>query len=52
MIEIVKPGHKKFKATCDDCGCEFTYTNNDYFNSLNCPCCGSFVPHKLENAID
>lgn len=25
MIEVIKHGQKKFKATCTNCGCEFTY---------------------------
>ena len=52
MIEIIKSGHKKFKTTCDRCGCEFTYTQNDLYYNLYCPCCGASIVHKLENAID
>ena len=53
MKEIIKPGHKKFKTTCDTCGCEFTYTKNDiYGNGIHCPECYRYIIHKLENAID
>ena len=53
MMEIIKPGHKKFKTTCDRCGCEFTYTKNDIcYSDIHCPECGNYIVHKLENAID
>ena len=60
MIEIIKPGHKKFKATCDRCSCEFTYTQNDVDMCdgnccplICCPECGKYyIMHKPENVID
>ena len=29
MIEVIKHGLKKFKVTCTNCGCEFTYELSD-----------------------
>ena len=51
MIEILKPGQTKFTATCNNCGCEFTYELEDItLNSdVPCPCCHKMVPHKKKN---
>ena len=47
-IEIVKEGCKKFNITCPNCGCEFTYENEDVCNSVViCPCCSESLPHKV-----
>lgn len=47
MIKIIKDGVKLFKATCPNCGCEFTYENEDINNSMViCPCCEQYLPHK------
>ena len=46
MIEVIKHGKKKFTATCDNCGCEFTYELSDLDNSiLYCPDCGHRYCH-------
>ena len=52
MIKIIKPGKKKiYHATCEYCGCEFTYEGEDRHSSALslcpfyaiCPCCGERV---------
>ena len=46
-IKIIKDGVKVFKMTCPYCGCEFTYENEDVYNSeVICPCCLINLPHK------
>ena len=46
-IKIIKDGIKEFHMTCPYCGCEFTYENEDVFNSeVICPCCSTNLPHK------
>lgn len=46
MIEVIKHGQKKFKATCTNCGCEFTYELSDIVGSrVECPDCGHYVVH-------
>ena len=46
-VEIIKDGVKKFRITCPNCGCEFTYENEDVCNSeVICPCCSKGLPHK------
>lgn len=46
-IEIVKDGCKKFNMTCPNCGCEFTYENEDVkVGVVICPCCQINLPHK------
>lgn len=46
-VEIIKDGVKKFRITCPNCGCEFTYENEDVCNSVViCPCCSKSLPHK------
>lgn len=39
MIEVIKHGKKKFKATCANCGCEFTYELSDMrpLGGVDCP---------------
>ena len=47
MIEVIKHGQKKFKATCTNCGCEFTYELSDIVGSgVECPDCCHYVAHK------
>ena len=47
-IEIIKQGQTKFTAHCYKCGCEFTYEMEDVIdNSVICPCCKSYIRHKL-----
>lgn len=29
MKTIIKPGKKTYKTTCEQCGCEFTYQDED-----------------------
>lgn len=46
-IKIIKQGVKEFHITCPNCGCEFTYENEDVCNSeVICPCCLMNLPHK------
>lgn len=46
-IKIIKQGTKEFHITCPYCGCEFTYENEDVYNSeVICPCCSKALPHK------
>jgi hypothetical protein len=54
MIKIVKSGQKDFYATCDMCGCEFTYELSDLklscsSNKVACPTCGKDYYHKPQN---
>lgn len=54
MIKIVKAGQKEFYATCDMCGCEFTYELSDLKlscsnNKVACPTCGKDYYHKPQN---
>ncbi len=48
MIEVIKHGLKKFKATCTNCGCEFTYELSDMkpLGGIDCPDCGNHVVHQ------
>ena len=48
MIEILKPGQTKFTATCNNCGCEFTYEleDVDIDKSVLCPCCKNKIYHE------
>lgn len=46
-VKIIKDGVKEFRITCPNCGCEFTYENEDVCNSeVICPCCLTNLPHK------
>lgn len=46
-IKVIKQGVKEFHITCPYCGCEFTYENEDVYNSeVICPCCSKALPHK------
>lgn len=59
MIKIIKngrdPSHEIYVTTCDECGCEFIFSESDtekeffdpdfddiycYIYSIKCPCCG------------
>ena len=52
MIEVIKHGMTKFKTMCKDCGCEFTYTTNDFISGgVHCPDCGKWCTHSLTNTI-
>lgn len=49
MIKIIKDGTRIYKATCPNCGCEFTYENEDIIvatSAVICPCCEQYLPHK------
>lgn len=49
-IKIIKDGVKEFHITCQVCGCEFTYENEDISNSeVICPCCSTKLQHKVVN---
>lgn len=54
MIEIIKHGngYTRYRAICDNCGCEFTYTEADVGYNFNCPECGDYVMHESKNAIE
>lgn len=46
-VEIIKDGVKKFRITCPNCGCEFTYEYEDVsIGMVPCPCCQAHLPHK------
>ena len=54
MVKVIKPGQKEFYATCDMCGCEFTYELGDLklscsLNKVACPTCGKEYYHKSQN---
>lgn len=54
MVKIIKHGQKEFYATCDMCGCEFTYELSDLklscaLNKVACPTCGKEYYHKSPN---
>lgn len=54
MVKVVKPGKKEFYATCEMCGCEFTYELSDLklscsLNKVTCPTCGKDYYHKAQN---
>ena len=51
MIKIIKDGTRMFKVTCPNCGCEFTYENEDIVtnSAVICPCCEQYLPHKKIN---
>jgi len=54
MVKVIKPGQKEFYATCDMCGCEFTYELSDLnlscsLNKVACPTCGKDYYHKSQN---
>lgn len=47
-IKIIKDGIKEFHITCQVCGCEFTYENEDVCNfEVICPCCSTELQHKV-----
>ena len=54
MIKILKHGKKIFKATCEVCGCEFTYTTEDLQEDtfknhfIECPDCKEPISHSDE----
>ena len=50
-MEIIKHGKKKFKATCRECGCVFTYTIGELrerwpLKYIHCPDCDAAVYHE------
>ena len=46
-IKRIKRGVKEFHITCPDCGCEFTYENEDVHEGIvSCPCCGAILDAK------
>lgn len=53
-IKILKHGEKIFKATCEVCGCEFTYTADDLQEDtfknhfIECPDCKEPISHIYE----
>lgn len=54
MVKVIKSGQKEFYATCDMCGCEFTYELSDLIlscslNKVPCPTCGKDYYHKSQN---
>lgn len=52
MIKIIKDGQKEFTTKCDTCGCEFSYQLIDIgLGSVVCPCCGSYVAHKIDENL-
>lgn len=56
MIEIIRHGNRTFTATCEICGCNFSYGLDDIVHSMiahvKCPECGSFVEHRIAKGID
>lgn len=54
-VKVIKSGQKEFYATCDMCGCEFTYELSDLklscaLNKVACPTCGKEYYHKSPNS--
>ena len=49
MIKIIEEGQRNFIAKCPNCGCKFSYQLRDIgLGCVNCPCCGYYVAHKLD----
>lgn len=48
MIEMLKPGIKKFTHVCLVCGCIFTYELEDVeLSHVTCPDCGTSCRHDV-----
>ena len=42
---VVDPNNQMYVTTCDECGCEFIFSESDtekscYVYFIKCPCCG------------
>lgn len=50
MIKIIKSGKKEFHAICSNCGCEFTYEQEDLNGTgfINCPECNAIMEHSVK----
>lgn len=49
MIKVIKHGKKEFTATCNTCGCKFTYELPDIiYGVVICPDCGNSVSHASQ----
>ena len=49
MIEIIKPGNRKFTTTCTKCNCEYSYELSDIIgDGTYCPCCNKYIPHTTQ----
>ena len=57
MIKIIIPGKQEFIATCNKCGCKFSYELSDLkkdithyafdLNVVECPCCKERYIHPF-----
>lgn len=67
MKKILKTGKFVYKTTCNVCGCEFVYDDQEVENKefiipddgcrglyqyVVCPCCGEMIRHNLSNQIE
>ena len=66
MKKILKTGKFVYKTTCNVCGCEFVYDEEEIENKeiripdgsrgicqyVVCPCCGEPIRHNLSNQIE
>lgn len=50
--KIIRPGTDTYRATCTECGCQFTYQREDVVHSylyvgdrVCCPQCGNAMYH-------
>jgi DNA-directed RNA polymerase subunit RPC12/RpoP len=51
-MKVIKPGRDDYRAVCDQCGCEFTYTLDDVQHNyiyggdaVRCPHCSKQRRH-------
>lgn len=51
MKTILEKGYYLFKTKCENCGCVFTYERINIGIGVDCPDCGHYCVHKLENAV-
>lgn len=56
MIEVLRHGNSTFTATCNICGCSFSYGLDDIEHSMvphvKCPECGSSAEHRIAKGLD
>jgi hypothetical protein len=46
-IEIIEKGADKYKMTCRECGCIFSYQRGDVYKQVvHCPTCGVGCIHR------
>jgi hypothetical protein len=66
VIKITKPGRVEYKGSCEWCGCEFVYADDDirldsgetrpwspeYLQIVKCPTCGRRVLHRKLSYVE